>query len=125
MNKKIFRIIFIVAAVLSFGALLYHAKGIFYPAPPTPAWRHAIFVLVNITCIYGLLKRPKWFTWFVGALTLQQWYSHGGYAIELWQKQHIIHWISVGVVFFMPLLFILLLLERIPTTGSPASQSHS
>lgn len=121
MNKRIFHIIFIIAAVLTFIALLYHVKGFFYPTSETPAWRHAIFVGINSICIYGLLKRPRWFIWFVGILTIQQWYSHGSYAIELWQKQQSIHWISVGVIIFMPVLFILLLSEKISTNAGPAS----
>ena len=112
MSKKVLPIIFIVAAIASFAALLFHLKGIFYPSAETPAWRHAIFVAVNCICIYGVLKRPRWFTWFVGLLTLQQLYSHGSYAIELWQKQHSIHWVSVCVVIFMPVLFVLLLIDR-------------
>ena len=112
MSKKIFQVIFIIAALMMFGALLFHVKGFFYPVPPTPPWRHAIFVAVTALCIYGVLKRPRWFIWFTGILTVQQWYSHGSYALEFWQKQHSIHWISMGVIVFMPLLFIVLLLEK-------------
>ena len=112
MNKKTLHFIFIVFAVLAFCALVFHIKEIFYPATITPAWRHAIFVLINCICIYGLLKRPKWFVWFVGLLTLQQWYSHGSYAVELWQTAHKIHWPSVGVLVLMPVSFILLIFDR-------------
>lgn len=111
MNKKIFCIIFIIAALLAFASLLFHVKGYFYPGSQSPPWRHAVFFAVNCICIYGLLKTPKWFTWFIAILTIQQWYSHGSYAIELWQKQHTIHWISVGVIIFLPVIFILLLLN--------------
>ena len=112
MSKKVLQIIFIVAALASFAALLFHLKGSFYPSAETPAWRHVVFVVVNCICIYGVIKRPGWFTWFVGLLTLQQWYSHGSYAIELWQNQHCIHWVSICVVIFMPVLFVLLLIDR-------------
>ena len=112
MSKKVLSIIFIVAAIASFAALLFHLKGIFYPSVETPAWRHVVFIAVNSICIYGVIKRPGWFIWFVGLLTLQQCYSHGSYAIELWQKQHSVHWVSVCVVIFMPVLFVLLLIDR-------------
>jgi hypothetical protein len=112
MSKKVPHIIFIIFSVISFIALLYHIKGLCYPNNLTPAWRHAIFVGINAICIYGLLKRPNWFIWFVAALTLQQWYSHGSYIIDLWQKQHIIHWISVADILLLPVLFILLRADK-------------
>jgi hypothetical protein len=112
MNKKTFNIIFIVFAVVAFFTMLYHLNGIFYPNSDTPAWRHALFVVINIILIYGLLKRPKWFVWFVAILIAQQWYSHGSYAFMLWQKEHIIHWISVAIIIFLPLLFILLSADK-------------
>ncbi|MEP7238349.1 MAG: hypothetical protein ABI685_10805 [Ferruginibacter sp.] len=125
MSKKALQIIFIVAAIASFAALLFHLRGIFYPSANTPAWRHAIFVAVNSICIYGILKRPGWFTWFVGLLTLQQLYSHGSYAIEFWQKQHSIYWVSVCVIIFMPTLFVLLLIDRKSKLKDSANPSHS
>ena len=112
MNKKTLQIIFIVFAVLAFCVLVFHVKGIIYPTANSPWWRHALFVVINGISIYGILKRPKWFIWFVGLLTLQQWYSHGSYAVELWQTAHQIHWISLGVIVLLPILFILLIFDR-------------
>ena len=111
-SRKIVNIIFILFAILSLLAIFYHLRGIFWPNEITPAWRHVLFISINGICIYGFLKRPEWFIWFVGLLTLQQWYSHGSYAIELWQEKHVIHWISVGIIVLMPVAFVLLLLER-------------
>ena len=112
MSKKALNIILYAFAFISFIVMLYHIKGIFHPTTLTPAWRHGIFVLINIICIYGLLKRPIWFIWFVAILTLQQWYSHGSYALELWQIENKIHWISLAVIIFLPLLLTLLIIER-------------
>ena len=112
MSKKVVNIIFLVFAILSLLALLYHLRGIFYPNELTPVWRHALFVFINFICIYGFLKRPKWFTWFVGLLSLQQCYSHGSYAIKLWENEHTIHWISIGVIILLPVALLLLLLEN-------------
>jgi hypothetical protein len=75
--------------------------------------RHGIFVCINIICIYGVIKRPKWFIWFAVVLTLQQWCSHGSYAIHLWQTENKIHWISVGVILLLPVLVWLLYNDKI------------
>ncbi len=130
MSKKTLHIIFYAFVIISFIAMLYHIKAIFYPIILTPSWRHSIFVLVNIICIYGLLKRPKWFIWFVSILTLQQWYSHGSYAIHLWQLENKIHWISIADVLLLPLLIIFLIFDRknnqiiCPTSLPSNTQKH-
>jgi hypothetical protein len=112
MSKKTRHILFIIFAVLAFAALLYHTAGAVQPFDKTPAWRHALFIGINTICIYGLLKRPKWFVWFFGVLAVQQLYSHGSYAIELWQQQHLVHWISVADILLLPVLLILLLADK-------------
>jgi hypothetical protein len=106
------RFIFIIFTFLAVGALVFHIKEIIYPTQSTPAWRHAIFVLVNCICIYGLLKRPYWFIWFTALLTLQQLYSHGSYAFKVWQQHNVIDWISIGIVILLPVLLILLIFEK-------------
>ena len=78
----------------------------------SPIWRHALFTVIGIIIIYGSLKRPRWFVWFVGVLTLQQWYSHGSYAFRLWRSEHTIHWISITVILLLPVVFAVLLADR-------------
>ena len=112
MTQKKFDIIFTSFALIAFLAVLYHVKGIFYPTADTTGWRHAVFVVINIIGIFGLIKRSNWFILFVMILTVHQWYSHGSYAYMLWQKEHSIHWISLGVIIFLPLLLILLIAEK-------------
>lgn len=112
MNNKLRHILFIAFAVAAFCAMLFHVKGIFYPTPVTPAWRHAIFVLINAICIYGCIKRPGWFIVFIAILTIQQWYSHGSYAIKLWQERQVIHWISVADIILLPVLLMLLIADK-------------
>jgi hypothetical protein len=112
MSKKILHIIFYVFAIIGFIAMLHHIKGIFYPTILSPSWRHCIFVFINIISIYGVIKRPKWFIWFVILLTVQQWYSHGGYALHIWQTESKIHWISIADIILLPLLVTLLIFER-------------
>ncbi|MFN8244551.1 MAG: hypothetical protein U0X40_10910 [Ferruginibacter sp.] len=106
------KLVFFLAAAAALAAMLYHVKGFMNPTPLRPAWRHAVFVAVNTALFYGLLKRPDWFTWFFGLVTLQQLYSHGSSALAEWHTQHRVDWISVLVITGMPLLFFLLLRER-------------
>lgn len=107
MSKKAFHIIFIVYAVIAFLVALQHGKAVLYPTDDSPAWRHGLFLVVNITLMYGLLKRPRWLIWLVGILTLQQLYSHGTYAYMVWQKEHTIDWASIAIIIFLPVLFFL------------------
>jgi hypothetical protein len=123
MSKKALHIIFYAFAIISFIAMLYHIKGIFYPITLTPVWRHGIFVCINIICIYGVIKRPKWFIWFAAILTLQQCYSHGTYAIHLWQTENKIHWISIGDIILLPVLVWLLFIDR--KIKYPTTVAHS
>lgn len=122
MNNKTRNIFFIVFALLASLAALYHVIAIIasscnfpmdiFGTDRSPIWRHALFTVIGIISIYGSLKRPRWFVWFVGVLTVQQWYSHGGYALRLWRSEHTIHWISIAVIILLPIVFGLLLADR-------------
>ena len=123
MTKQTFNIIFIVFAVLVFCALINHVLEIIYPDKQKHAiitlifgFRHILFIIINGICIYGIIKRPTWFTWFAGLLTLQQWYSNGSYAIEFWKKTQQVHWISIGLIILFPLLVFFLILEKKSTS---------
>jgi len=111
MNSKARDIIFIVFAVFAFAAMLYHTVGAVQPFDSTAAWRHIIFIGVCTICMYGLLKRPRWFIWFFGILMIQQLYSHGSHLLSL-LKENKFNVIDAAVVFLMPLVFILLLKDR-------------
>lgn len=91
---------------------VYHLIGIFYAIDASPAWRHGIFTALSIFGIYGILKRPKYFVFLFGILLLQQFYSHGGDFIHLWQTEHKIDWISLFVLLFLPTVFVFLILDR-------------
>jgi hypothetical protein len=111
MNKKVLQVLFIGFALLAFAAMVYHIIGAIKPFDATPAWRHSLFIGINIICMYGLLKRPIWFVWFWGLLTLQQFYGHGSHFFKSLGEDKFI-WIDFGVLLLMPLIFILLLTER-------------
>lgn len=108
MSKKLLQILFTAFALLAFAAMVYHIAGTIKPFDSTPAWCHALFVAINIICMYGLLKRPAWFIWFWTALTFQQLYSHGSHFAELLSENKFI-WIDFGVLILMPVIFFFLL----------------
>jgi hypothetical protein len=105
------KILFYAFAALSLVAAIYHFTGIFYKVNNSPVWRHTIFVVVDVFCIYGFLKRPRFFFFFYCILIIQQYYSHGLHLIHSWNLEHQIHWISFAVVVLMPIGFICLLAE--------------
>lgn len=111
MNKKARHIILIVCAGFAFIAALYHIAGIVQSFDATPAWRHALFTGICTICVYGLLKRPKWFVWFFGILTVQQLYSHGSHLLLL-LREYKFNLIDAAIVLVMPLIFILLLTDK-------------
>ena len=94
-SSKIKSKAFVAFAVLAVFAGIYHLVGVFYKINESPVWRHALFAAINIFCVYGFLKRPKYFVYFVAILLVQQFYSHGSYMINLWLEKGQIHWISV------------------------------
>jgi len=111
MSSRSKNMVFIVFAALAFAAMLYHVAAFVQPLDESPPWRHAIFIAVCTVCIYGLLKRPKWFVWFFGILMIQQLYSHGSHLLLL-LKENKFNLIDGAIVLLMPLVFILLLKEK-------------
>ncbi|MEI9956909.1 MAG: hypothetical protein WDM90_11530 [Ferruginibacter sp.] len=111
MNKKAKQIIFKIFALLAFAAMLYHTIGAVQPFDETPIWRHTIFIGICTICVYGFLKRPKWFVWFFGVLMIQQLYSHGNHLIHLLQENKF-NFIDAAVVLLTPVIFILLLKDK-------------
>ncbi len=111
LNSKAIHKTFIVFAILGFAPLFYHMAGAVKPFDATPVWRHTLFIGICVICIYGLLRRPNWFVWFFGILMLQQLYSHGSHFIKLMQENYV-NLIDTFVIVLMPLVFILLLIDR-------------
>ena len=103
--------LFIVFAALGVVAAGYHVTGMFYKIDTAPVWRHLLFAVISLFCVYGILKRPSWFIWFFGVLLVQQYYSHGLYLFTLWREQQKIHWISVLVLILLPIVLLCLVDE--------------
>ncbi len=95
-------IIFYLLAFCCFLAAIYHFVALFTKVDESPIWRHALFVCINVFCIYGCLSRPKFFIYFVVLLFLQQYYSHGSYLFNYWKTSHHIHWKSLLVLVLLP-----------------------
>lgn len=111
MPDRHLKTVFALLAIGFFAAASFHAVAIFAPGigPPSPAWRHALFVLVNVSVGLGMLRRPRWFPPLFGLLVAQQLVSHGLFSWEVWQTEHRIDWGSVVVFVFMPVTLVLLL----------------
>jgi uncharacterized membrane protein len=96
-------LLFKIIACLFFLAAIYHSIGIFCQVDQSPPWRHSIFVVINLFGVYGFLKRPNYFIYFVALLFIQQCYSHGTYMVNLWIQTKQIHWISVIDLIVLPI----------------------
>jgi hypothetical protein len=90
-SLKTRNILFKIFAGLACLAGTYHFVSVFYKIDESQIWRHLLFVVINIFCVYGFLKRPKYFVFFVALLFVQQFYSHGTYMVNLWIKTKQIH----------------------------------
>ena len=104
------RIVFgLLAIVFAFGAL-FHAAALITPslAPDSPAWRHALFVVINVGAAAGMLTRPRLFVPAFAVLCGQQLASHGEAACRAWVDVHRIDVASLAVLALMPLALALL-----------------
>jgi hypothetical protein len=101
--------------VLSFffacGAI-FHSFAAAIPTidPEAPAWRHLLFVGINLACIAGFLFRPLFFMPLFAVLAVQQIATHGSHAWHAFQNGAL-DAPSIGVVLVMPLTFVLLVID--------------
>lgn len=100
---KFRRFFFALFAVLCFITAIYHAIGVFYTINESPPLRHLFFVGINLFCIYGVLKQPPFFVYFIALLVIQQFYSHGCAFINSWINNNEIDWISFFVLLVLPI----------------------
>jgi hypothetical protein len=109
-RETLFRII----AILFAGAAIYHAAAFLQPAFSTVGahWRHAAFCAIDLLCAGYLLRRPRWFVWAFGLLTLETLYGHGTHAWMWWQTEQRLDWLSFAALISVPLTLALLIQER-------------
>jgi hypothetical protein len=88
----------------------FHAAALVWPqiAEPAPAWKHALFIGVNGVMSVGFALRPRWIVFVFAALTLEQLWSHGSYALGTWRAEGRVDWASTFVLVSMPLMLALL-----------------
>ena len=104
------RIVFgLLAIAFALGAV-FHAAALVSPslAPDSPAWRHALFVAINLGAAAGMLTRPRLFVPAFAVLCGQQLASHGEAAYRAWVDLHRIDVASLAVLALMPLALALL-----------------
>jgi hypothetical protein len=110
----------LVAAGIHLAALAVPAFGIAAYPPTYPAWRHVLFVAINLTLAALFLRRPAWFVWAFAVLTAQVIYSHGGAALASWQRDGRIRWIDAVALVAVPLALGLLVTDYRARTGRTA-----
>ena len=110
----VFRLCAIGAAV----AAVFHAAALASPAvaqleyePAYPAWRHVVFIGINLSLVWLFLRRPGWFVLAFAALTVQILNGHGRGAWTMWAEQGRIEWISVLVSIVAPIVVVLLFID--------------
>jgi hypothetical protein len=111
MHNRLKNILFFLFAASGFAPLFYHIAGGIKPFDATPVWRHILFTGICVICIYGLIKRPKWFVLFFGILTVQQLYSHGSHFVYL-MRMNKVNLTDGAVLIMMPVILILLVIDR-------------
>lgn len=106
-------ILYSILAVAFSIAFIYHVAAVLRPDsfPPSPAWRHILFIFLNLAGLLLSLKKWKWF-WIPFALfTIQQLIAHGGRAYAWWTIYHRIDFVSLLIMVIMPVGASLLLCD--------------
>ena len=102
----------LVAVAIHLGALLSpRVDAALYP-PGYPAWRHAIFVAIDLALAGLFLRRPAWFVWAFAALAVQVCYGHGQHAWASWRRDGEIVWLDAAALVGVGLALVLLFAER-------------
>jgi hypothetical protein len=109
-REALFRILAILFAV----AAIYHAAVFFQLALSGggASWRHAAFIGIDLVCAWYLVRRPRWFVWAFGLLTLETLYGHGRHAWMWWHAERRLDWLSFAVLVAVPVTLVLLIRDR-------------
>jgi hypothetical protein len=74
--------------------------------------RHALFVAINLAVALGFWRRPRYFLFAFGLLTVQQLASHGAEALAAWTTEQRVDVPSLLVLAWMPTALFLLWQDR-------------
>src|SRR5436309_2141551 len=84
--------LFIAFAFLFLLAAIYHLAAVFFKIHPdesgSSASRNILFAVINLICVYGIIKRPKWFVFAFAILLVQQYFSHGISLYDYWTEEN-------------------------------------
>lgn len=96
------------AAAFCAGAL-FHAAALLHPGlgEPSPAWRHVLFIGVNVAAAYGFARGFRGFRVLFTILFVQQMLSHGGDAWIRLSREGRVDWASAVVLAGFPALLAL------------------
>jgi hypothetical protein len=100
-------------AVAFAAAAVFHAAALVRPAiaPPSPPWRHTLFVAINVAAAFGVVLRPRWFVVPFAVLTVQQLVSHGAAAWKAWVEEGRVDVASLIIVVGMPAVLVALVVD--------------
>jgi hypothetical protein len=101
----------LVAAAIHAAALTVPAVAALYPAT-YPAWRHALFVAIDLTLAVLFLRRPRWFVWVYAVVTAQVLAGHGRAAWTSWQSGGHVQLLDVLAIVAVPIGLVLLVIDR-------------
>ena len=98
---KVFAVFFLITAI-------YHMVAVFFKINASSIFRNILFMVINLFCVYGLLKRPAYFVYLFCVLLVQQCFSHGKDLLNNWHNGKI-DWISILVLVSMPVMLFYLI----------------
>lgn len=107
--------IYRVGAAAFVAAALYHLAAVLIPAfaetaysATYPLWRHLVFIIINVTFAWLLVRQVQWVVWPFALLNLQIYSGHGRAAWMAWSRESRFAWIdimtTVGATVFLGLL---------------------
>ena len=124
MNR--FRVFFGVCSLVAVAAALFHFAALLSPAinrieyeSTYPAWRHVLFIGIDLSLAVLFVRRPRWLVWPYAILTIQVLNGHGRGAWVLWVEHGQTDWISIAASLAAPLILLLLFIDRRWQGASP------
>ena len=107
--------LFRIFAAGSLAAAAYHVAAYVHPAfsfGGSPA-RHAVFAVIDSICAFLFLRRPLWFVFVFATVAAETVWSHGRLAWRLLQTEERYDWLSIAVVFLVPVVLVFLIKDAV------------
>lgn len=100
--------LFVILTLCVFAGFVAHAYAIIDPTsiPNQSLGEHIFWVIADLSACYFILNRHKYFLVILTIWLIQQWYFHGGIALDLWRTEEVLAYSDISVVIFMPILFV-------------------